>query len=336
MKRVWQRNDTYRKNNFNKFMQGGSSIKVEFLEDEQDRWNMQQTRGAAGLHRAQETSDLQKVAPVPLDRQGSRRRQRWDELTNLHVHQVTFNFSTKEGVLFFRRFRRYVRVDIFNERKEVEQYINACLVMMAVMFVFLLTAQWYYHDLTALCIIFPFDISILAVLILASLNKCVAANEFLFGCYERVLLSWKEQTLEPDCYYGHQNAKDALAFVWDLDEGKPRALRLERDDMDTQEMPRETEAARRAELRETLDIASNMETLLEDKLRILGFEVTKELRNRLVASMLSVMVAVISKNVWTIVQVLQTTYDRFGDQAMTLIMDRRDPSEIWKNLTSTS
>lgn len=230
-----------------------------------------------------------------------------DELVDLHVRQVAFNFSRKDGVLLFRRFRRYVRTDIFNERKEVEQYINVSVIAIILMFATTLCAQRTYGQFTSVCLVFPFDIFVLSIHIFSSLSKCVQANECLFDMYERVLLSWKEQTFDQDTTFeGNDPNCKAMAWVWNTKNNERESLSSPFSD-DSKPGPSSKPALH--ELRETLDLAASMERLLEDKQQILGFEVTKELRNRLMASLMSVLVAIASRHMVLIQNVFMCVVD---------------------------
>mmetsp|Transcript_7386 Transcript_7386/g.16856 ORF Transcript_7386/g.16856 Transcript_7386/m.16856 type:complete len:830 (+) Transcript_7386:39-2528(+) len=326
IKELFRMNDEYRKAHCHHFLADQKKLDVAFLRNPLHRDDPEKIDETLETPLSEETCQ-----PYDIDKYKGAGKH--DELKDLHDHQVAFNLCTTEGVLLFRRFRRFVRTDIFNERKEVEQYINCTLVLIIVMCITILSSLVYFETVTVICAVSVYDLSVLIFLIMNSLGSCIVANDCLFSRYENLLLCWKEQTWDPDCRF---DGKQAAAYFYDTDHGYVKCVELDSEmpmqaietgnDSPGREQTGGTTNARykledqanraalRQEVRDVLDLAATMEVRLEEKQKILGFAVTKELRNRLLGSILTVMATFVGKNHDGIWKMMCSIWGDLGDQ----------------------
>lgn len=219
-----------------------------------------------------------------------------DELSGLKVHRVAFNMKRIEGVKLFRLMRKWLCTDILNERMEVEIFITLSTVFFIVSFVFLVGTYMKYQELTAVWTILPFDIVVILFMILRGLDVCIKANEYLFEHMERLLLDWQDEAVNPETSFGEEGDGCAIGWVWDVVKQRPKAMTytcktLEPDNNKTAAGIGSTSR----HVQDSLSITIQRINKLEAKQRILGFEVTKELRNRLLASLGTGLVALLTK-----------------------------------------
>jgi len=210
-----------------------------------------------------------------------------DELEKLHMYQVAFNFKRKEGVLLFRMMRKWIVTDILNERLEVEQFIMITLHFL-LMGAFILFGSFLGHKVTAIDTVIALMMVVLLSFILRAVEACAQANSYLFEGYERVLLDWQEEALDPRSSFETKGRKPAVGWIWDqqAQQAVPLEFSSKLSDHDKGD---------NGWLDRIMELARTTNKLLEERQKILGFEVTFALRNRVVASLGSVVLAALAK-----------------------------------------
>jgi hypothetical protein len=214
-----------------------------------------------------------------------------DELEYLNEFQVAFNFRRVEGITLFKHIRRWLNTDILNERLEVEHFINITIQFICLGLVALLVAYTQAHAVTVIWILVPYDIVVLFAFVLRALGLCISANEYLFDETEILLLNWQEHTTnwkEPESLFEFPDNDERKGIAWIWDGTKPKAVRCGFALQNAEE-------AHAKEIYRALDVLLRRCRLLEVRQRIMGLEVTKHLRNRMIASLGSVLVAIIVK-----------------------------------------
>merc|ERR1712224_550431 len=161
-----------------------------------------------------------------------------------------------------------------------------------------------YGTVTCIFITLAFDMVVLFCFIMRALGLCILANQYLFDETEVLLLTWQEQAtnwgapeslFEPPsdkdtavklseiekqaCLtWRHQDErKNAIAWTWDTEGKKPKKVSFNYELQETT-----TETSR--QIYRTLESLRQRCQLLESKQKIMGLEVTGELRRRLLAS----------------------------------------------------
>jgi len=294
IKSLFSKNDEYRLEHKGNFMKGNEAMTVEALE----RPSLRHTKEAVDL--GEDNAREENNAPDP--KAGGR----VNELDDIHIHQVVFNLMKQEGVLLFRRFRRFVRTDIFNELKEIESYVSVTVAVIVAMCIVVVCTALRFNGVTAICAVALYDIVILLCLTVTTLDTCVEANDCLFKRYEHVLLFWKEQTWDESSKFDPKD-EEALAYIYDTATQNTKAVRRDKT-VELRSKPRTSrsgfddpeeelyDTVLIQEMRQVLNLAATMETRFEEKQKILGFELTKELRNRLLASVITCLLSLAGKN----------------------------------------
>eukprot|EP00440_Ansanella_granifera_P030858 gb/GFBE01033512.1/.p1 GENE.gb/GFBE01033512.1/~~gb/GFBE01033512.1/.p1 ORF type:complete len:694 (+),score=125.29 gb/GFBE01033512.1/:1-2082(+) len=228
---------------------------------------------------------------------------RWsnDELCDLSLFRVSFNFSRREGVMLYRKMRQWLSTDVLNERMEIEWYVSISIAICVVSTAVLAIGYFATGKPSAVWTVLPWDIMIMAYLILRSLNLCVVANEYLFDDASRALLDWLDEIGQPEAYFEtspdkkHELRQPAIGWVFDEKEQREKALPLcnVHDGAEVTLDAADDKSLDKA--KQILDNTIRRIELLEEKQKILGLEVTRALRNRLAASLFSVIVAMASK-----------------------------------------
>lgn len=214
----------------------------------------------------------------------------WDELAELREFQVALNLRRVEGIVLFRHMRKWLNTDILNERLEVEHFINISFQFIIVGIVALFAVYSNFHSVTAIWFMIPFDILVLLCFSLRALTLCISANEYLFDETEILLLEWQDhcaQWDDPESVFEYQR-EPAIAWIWNEHKDAPQSL-----DLDWELQPVTAETSK--DIYRALEIMLKRLNVLDVKQRILGFEVTKQLRNRIAATLGSVLAAIVVK-----------------------------------------
>lgn len=209
-----------------------------------------------------------------------------DSWGKLHVHQVAFNFARKEGVLLFKKMRSWICTDILNERFEVELLVNLLLLVIALS-VLVLGLQYLVHrEVCVLWFLVPFDVFVAIFFVLRALNLCIDTNEYLFDLSKRILLEWEEDAVG----FGNKLCADmeadgrgpAIAWTWSSSEQRPEPVPYPAELLQSAADTHEPAV-------EVMNVMVKQMESLEKKQTILGMAVTTELRNRIIASLVSLL-----------------------------------------------
>jgi len=210
-----------------------------------------------------------------------------DELAILKVSRVAVNFSTPKGIVFFRRFRAWLTTDMHNQRADIEMFVSVSLVGTIWSSIVLICGMvrinidvetvWDIH-FNPLLNSLPLPIIVQSVYILWSLKYYAEANKYLFDYYKCILVGWKSNLHDQVSSFGGEPS----AIGWFCDRGG-----------ETRELPYEDQGEDSSAIdikkcKEELDLSIELCTLRENKQRILGMEVTYELRKRLMVSLITV------------------------------------------------